>query len=170
MCPKTATPSTQSSLSLSSVFAGLTDSAHQRLKSVAASAEQDAQQGSEGEPGASRPHPGEPRGLIVARRLVGRVGGGVEVADLGPAGVSRQRAGELRQGIGSTAGVVLLEAGQLAATVGTTSNWSKLANLDAATYADEHEDADDLPGAREIFWSSMPWIVLRTLLRLLLRV
>lgn len=56
---------------------------------------------------------------------------------------------------------------QLATSVGTTSNWSTVANLDAATYA---VDDDDTPDTREILWSNAPWIVARALLGLLLGV
>lgn len=60
---------------------------------------------------------------------------------------------------------------QLAASYGAASTWAKVANLDAATYA---SDDDDAAGAatdvRSLLWSTAPWIVLRALLRLLLRV
>jgi Zn-finger nucleic acid-binding protein len=59
---------------------------------------------------------------------------------------------------------------RLATSYGATSQWSKVANLDAATYAADGEDADDSPDMRALLWSTAPWIVLRALLHLLLRV
>lgn len=59
----------------------------------------------------------------------------------------------------------------LAATCGTASNWSKVTNLDAATYApDDAVDDAETGSARSLLWWTAPWIVLRVLLRLLLRV
>ena len=56
----------------------------------------------------------------------------------------------------------------LAARIGADSTWSKVTNLDAATYA---VDCDDRSAeTRALLWSTAPWIVLRVLLRLLLRV
>jgi Zn-finger nucleic acid-binding protein len=59
---------------------------------------------------------------------------------------------------------------KLAASVGAASNWSKVSNLDAATYAADDDSDDDTPDARTLLWWNAPWIVVRTLLRLLLRV
>lgn len=56
----------------------------------------------------------------------------------------------------------------LAARIGADSTWSKVTNLDAATYAVDR--ADDSAETRALLWSTAPWIVLRVLLRLLLRV
>lgn len=58
---------------------------------------------------------------------------------------------------------------RLAAAYGAAAKWSTVANLDAATYADDGDDA--LRQEREASpWASAPWVVLRMLLRLLLRV
>jgi hypothetical protein len=46
--------------------------------------------------------------------------------------------------------------------------WSKVTNLDGATYALDRDD--DSAETRALLWSTAPWIVLRVLLRLLLRV
>jgi Zn-finger nucleic acid-binding protein len=57
---------------------------------------------------------------------------------------------------------------RLATAYGSSAEWSKVGNLDAATYASEDEDPPaDLSNA---LWSAAPWVVLRTLLHLLLRV
>lgn len=58
---------------------------------------------------------------------------------------------------------------QLAGSVGADCTWSKVKNLDAATYACEVDD-DDARDTRALLWSTAPWIVLRALLRILLRV
>jgi Zn-finger nucleic acid-binding protein len=58
----------------------------------------------------------------------------------------------------------------LASTVGADSTWSKITNLDAATYAVDSDPTDDASETRAVLWSTAPWIVLRTLLRLLLGV
>jgi Zn-finger nucleic acid-binding protein len=59
---------------------------------------------------------------------------------------------------------------RLASSYGELSHWSKVANLDAATYAADGDDADERPHMRAALWSTAPWIVLRALLHLLLRV
>ena len=59
---------------------------------------------------------------------------------------------------------------QLAATYGAPSTWSKVANLDAATYARDGDPDGETADVGSLLWSSAPWIVLRALLRLLLRV
>lgn len=56
----------------------------------------------------------------------------------------------------------------LAARIGADSTCSKVTNLDAATYAVDRDD--DSAETRALLWSTAPWIVLRVLLRLLLRV
>lgn len=58
----------------------------------------------------------------------------------------------------------------LAATIGADSTWSKVTNLDAATYAVDSDPVDDASETRALLWSTAPWIVLRALLRVLLRV
>jgi hypothetical protein len=58
----------------------------------------------------------------------------------------------------------------LASTIGADSTWSKVTNLDAATYAVDGDPVDDAAETRAALWATAPWIVLRTLLRLLLRV
>jgi Zn-finger nucleic acid-binding protein len=58
----------------------------------------------------------------------------------------------------------------LAATIGADSTWSKVTNLDAATYVADGDAADETAATRAALWSTAPWIVLRALLRLLLRV
>jgi Zn-finger nucleic acid-binding protein len=59
---------------------------------------------------------------------------------------------------------------RLASAYGTASSWSKVDNLDAATYRSDPADADDQSEAGALLWSTAPWIVLRALLRLLLRI
>ena len=60
---------------------------------------------------------------------------------------------------------------QLAAAYGAASKWSKVANLDAATYAPDGDDTDGATSdAGSLLRSTAPWIVLRALLALLLRV
>ncbi len=59
---------------------------------------------------------------------------------------------------------------QLAATYGADSKWSKVANLDAATYASDADSDADAADVPSLLWSTAPWIVLRALLGLLLRV
>lgn len=56
---------------------------------------------------------------------------------------------------------------QLAASIGTATSWSRVANLDAATYAHDVED-EPAPNLRATIASAGPWIVLQALLRLLL--
>ena len=58
----------------------------------------------------------------------------------------------------------------LGTSIGADSAWSKVTNLDAATYATDVDASDDESDTRELLWSTAPWIVLRALLRLLLRV
>jgi Zn-finger nucleic acid-binding protein len=59
---------------------------------------------------------------------------------------------------------------QLAARLGTAASWAKVSNLDAATYARDDEDADEATNLGATLASAGPWIVLRSLLRLLLGV
>jgi len=59
---------------------------------------------------------------------------------------------------------------RLTAAYGATSHWSKVANLDAATYADDGADAHENLDTGALVWSTAPWIVLRALLHLLLRI
>jgi Zn-finger nucleic acid-binding protein len=59
---------------------------------------------------------------------------------------------------------------QLAGTIGSETKWAKVANLDAATYAVDDDDGATPSDTRALLWSSVPWIVLRALLRLVLRV
>lgn len=59
---------------------------------------------------------------------------------------------------------------QLASSVGADWTWSKVKNLDAATYAHEVDDDDTATETHALLWSTAPWIVLCALLRLLLRV
>lgn len=56
----------------------------------------------------------------------------------------------------------------IASAYGATATWSKVANLDAATYSSDRDDSDDALDKPSLLWSSAPWIVLRALLRLLL--
>ena len=56
---------------------------------------------------------------------------------------------------------------QLAASIGTGTSWSRVANLDAATYAHDVE-REAAPDVRATIASAGPWIVLQSLLRLLL--
>jgi Zn-finger nucleic acid-binding protein len=58
----------------------------------------------------------------------------------------------------------------LTGAVGATSQWSTVANLDAATYAAEDETPPDAGELATLARSAGPWIVLRALLRLLLRI
>lgn len=59
--------------------------------------------------------------------------------------------------------------GQLAAAYASSTEWSKVANLDAATYASDDDEAPP-ESVSDAVWSAAPWVVLRTLLYLLLRV
>lgn len=59
---------------------------------------------------------------------------------------------------------------QLAGSVGAACTWSKVKNLDAATYACDPDDEDDSDDAAALAWSTAPWMILRALLRILLRV
>jgi hypothetical protein len=58
---------------------------------------------------------------------------------------------------------------RLAAAYGTSAGWSRVNNLDAATHA--HAGDEPTPeSVAQTLWTSAPWLVLRTLLYLLLRV
>jgi Zn-finger nucleic acid-binding protein len=52
---------------------------------------------------------------------------------------------------------------------GASSRWSTVANLDAATYAPDHTAGEEMPDTGALVRSTAPWIVLRALLHLLLR-
>jgi len=58
---------------------------------------------------------------------------------------------------------------RIASTYGTAARWPTVANLDAATYAVD-DDADEPPNPGALLRSTAPWLILRMLLRLLLRV
>jgi Zn-finger nucleic acid-binding protein len=58
----------------------------------------------------------------------------------------------------------------LAASVGADSAWSQVTNLDAATYVADCDGGAEEAETGALLWSTAPWIVLRALLRLLLRV
>lgn len=58
---------------------------------------------------------------------------------------------------------------RLAETYASTTHWSKVANLDGATYQIDNDEAGPSEAGKAA-WAAVPWIVLRTLIYLLMRV